>query len=131
MKCFVYRNLHKPGYYSIKALSGPLRGKVVGHAMRLRMKDCTFKVSEKGRQRVLSSGHKNVHAGIVGDLMGVSYYKPRYECDVPVWIPEPNPTMFLTRVTYNPTITGTFTKHTEPVYQEDLVSINEAGVWIR
>ena len=66
MKVFVYFNLHK-GCWSLKALEGPNKGRVVAHRAFLTLKDCTFKVSEAGRQRVLRERRKNVHAGVVGE----------------------------------------------------------------
>lgn len=65
MKVFVYWNLHKK-CFSVKALSGPDKGKVVQHVETLRLTYCTFKVSEAGRQRVLRERKKYVHAGVVG-----------------------------------------------------------------
>lgn len=65
MKVFVYFNLHKK-LWSIKALEGERKGKVIGHQHNVVLKRCTFKVSEAGRQRVLREKKKNVHAGIVG-----------------------------------------------------------------
>ena len=62
---FVYRNLHK-GCYSIKALEGEHKGKVVGWNKRVLLCDVTQKISEAGRQRVLRDKQKNIHAGIVG-----------------------------------------------------------------
>lgn len=41
------------------------------------MSNATFEVSEKGRQRVLSSGKKNVHAKICGELT----YEPATKFD--------------------------------------------------
>jgi hypothetical protein len=67
MKVFVYFNLHRKTW-SVKALSGPKKGLVVAHLDRLVLDDCTFKVSEAGRQRVLREQRKNVHAGVVGTL---------------------------------------------------------------
>lgn len=67
MKVFVYFNLHKK-VWSVKALSGPNKGRVVAHLDRLVLDDCAFKVSEAGRQRVLREKRKNVHAGVVGTL---------------------------------------------------------------
>lgn len=67
MKVFVYFNLHK-GLWSIRAEEGPHKGKVVAHASQLSLSDCTFKVSEAGRQRVLREKRKNVHAGVHGQL---------------------------------------------------------------
>jgi hypothetical protein len=65
MKVFVYRNLRK-NCFSIKALEGPNKGRVVAHRSFVDLTAVTFKVSEAGRQRVLRTGQKNVHAGLVG-----------------------------------------------------------------
>ncbi len=67
MRVFVYWNLHR-SCWSIKALQGPQRGRVIGHARDVELASCEFRVSEAGRQRVLREGRKNVHAGIVGTL---------------------------------------------------------------
>ena len=67
MKVFVYFNLHRK-LFSVKALEGPDKGKVIGHTTYLWLKDVTFKVSEAGRQRVLREKRKNVHAGVVGNF---------------------------------------------------------------
>lgn len=65
MKVFVYFNLHRK-CFSIKALEGPNKGRVVAHRDDVLLFDGTFKVSEAGRQRVLRERKKNVHAGVVG-----------------------------------------------------------------
>ena len=65
MKVFIYFNLHKR-CYSVKALSGPQKGRVVAHASSVVLLDASFKVSEAGRQRVLREKRKNVHAGVCG-----------------------------------------------------------------
>lgn len=57
----VYRNLHK-NCFSIKR-----RGLVVGHAEALYMENVTFVVSEAGRQRVLRTKRKTVHATVNAD----------------------------------------------------------------
>jgi len=67
MKVFVYFNLHRK-CFSIKALEGPNKGRVIYHSSGVLLFDCTFKVSEAGRQRVLRERKKNVHAGVVGFL---------------------------------------------------------------
>lgn len=67
MKVFVYFNLHRY-LWSIKALEGPRKGRVIGHARTVDLANVTFKVSEAGRQRVIRERKKNVHAGVVGDL---------------------------------------------------------------
>ena len=65
LKCFVYFNLHRK-VWSIKALEGEHKGRVIAHSSMVEMSDCTLKVSEAGRQRVLRDKRKNVHAGVVG-----------------------------------------------------------------
>lgn len=65
MKVFVYYNLHK-NCFSVKALQGPNKGKVVAHLDQLVLEYVWFKVSETGRQRVLREKRKNVHAGVEG-----------------------------------------------------------------
>lgn len=64
-RVFVYRNLHN-GKWSLRAVDGPDRGRVLGHARRVCLRDAEFTVSEAGRQRVIREQCKNVHAGIVG-----------------------------------------------------------------
>ncbi|ATN94069.1 hypothetical protein J4U01_gp089 [Mycobacterium phage Kumao] len=66
MRVFVYYNLHRH-LWSIKALEGPDKGRVVGHSQVVVLRNAEGKVSEAGRQRVLRERKKNVHAGIVGD----------------------------------------------------------------
>jgi len=78
MKAFVYFNLHT-GLWSVKALDGFLKGKVVGHAYNIRLTDAEFRVSEAGRQRVLKEQKKNVHAGVVGTIAGIKWSDIRYE----------------------------------------------------
>ena len=56
----VYRNLHK-NCYSVKQ-----GGLVRAHMDAVRLYDCTFKVNQRGRQRVVETGQKNVHARVCG-----------------------------------------------------------------
>lgn len=67
MRVFVYFNLHRK-CWSVKALEGPSKGRVIMHTLSLLLTCCTFRVSEAGRQRVLKERRKNVHAGVVGYL---------------------------------------------------------------
>jgi hypothetical protein len=67
-RVFVYYNLHNQKW-SVKAQTGPQRGRVIGHTDIITLKDVVFKVSEIGRQRVLQEQRKNVHAGCVGTLV--------------------------------------------------------------
>lgn len=70
MRVFVYYNLHKK-CFSVKALEGANKGRVIKHASSVTLTDATFKVSEAGRQRVLREKQKNVHAGVQGTLRSV------------------------------------------------------------
>jgi len=72
MRVRVYRNLNKTDFFSILAMEGPDKGKVVGYAKSIRLCDCEFKVSEKGRQRVLLSQQRNVHAFCEGIIIDAS-----------------------------------------------------------
>jgi hypothetical protein len=65
MKVMVYWNLHK-GMWSVKALEGPDKGRVIARVPEIVLGNPEGKVSEAGRQRVLREDRKNVHAGIVG-----------------------------------------------------------------
>jgi hypothetical protein len=67
----VYFNLHNH-LFSIVAMDGEHKGKVVCHAEGLTLSNVTFKVSEAGRQRVLREKRKNVHAFVIGKFEGFS-----------------------------------------------------------
>jgi hypothetical protein len=62
-RVFVYYNLHKH-CFSIKDMK---TGLVLAHSDDVTLENAIFKVSEAGRQRVLSERVKNVHAGVVGN----------------------------------------------------------------
>ena len=94
----VYRNLRhgckaKP-LYSIRR-----KGRVIARRHRVLLSTVTFVVSESGRQRVLRTGHKNVHAFVRGHLVdskGVFGIDANTHKDLPV------------RVVYNPYRSGQF-----------------------
>ena len=65
MRVFVYFNLHKK-CFSIKALEGDRKGRVIAHSDTVVLEGCKLLVSEAGRQRVLREKRKNVHAGVTG-----------------------------------------------------------------
>lgn len=81
MKVFIYRNL-KTGKWSIKALEGEHKGKVIAHAHSVQLTDVTPKVYESGRQRVIRAQRKYVHAGLVGQLGGLIEASYRYAPEV-------------------------------------------------
>lgn len=111
MKVFVYYNLHKK-VWSVKALQGPDKGRVIAHSKTVWLKHCKLKVSQAGRQRVLKERRKNVHAGVVGDLvsltgaMNLGGIGGGY-------------------ITYNPYKYESFVdcKNGQPVYQADIVTM--------
>ena len=70
MKVFVYYNLHKKKW-SVKALEGPKKNKVIHHSNQVFLRDVKPKVSQRGRARVLFEKSKNVHAGLVGTLVSL------------------------------------------------------------
>jgi hypothetical protein len=88
-KVRVYRNLNKPGMYSIK-----IAGKVVGYAPCVELSDIKFIVSEASRQRVLRDRQRNVHAYAEGVLVAVHEVVPDVSgCEA---------------VTYSPYVSGSF-----------------------
>ncbi len=112
LKVFIYWNITR-GVWSVKALQGPDRGRVIKHATDITLTDCVFKVSEAGRQKVLSQKVKNVHAGVVGYL------------DTPV---EPDMTGEQIDVTYNPYKFATFVNRAnteQAVHTARVVKMNQ------
>ena len=89
LKVYVYYNLHKH-VFSIRAMEGPEKGRVIGYSDSVTLQDATPKVSQAGRLRVIAEGRKNVHAGMVGHLVSTDrveyfsgravYYNP-YKCE--------------------------------------------------
>lgn len=67
LKVFCYFNLHKKTF-SVKALEGEFKNRVIAHSDEVNLTDARPKVSEAGRQRVLKEKSKNVHAGMVGKV---------------------------------------------------------------
>ena len=68
-KVQVYRNLHNK-LYSIRDSRSKL---VLGHSPVVHIKEGEFIVQEAGRQRVLQTGQKNVHAWIEGTFTGTEF----------------------------------------------------------
>ncbi len=113
-KVFVYYNINlsnklKSPYFSIKDIK---TGKVIGHDTKIMLKDAMFKVLQSGRQRVINTGRKNVHAGAVGFLTH----------ETSVELP--------TSITYNPYKYSSFVlKNTEePIHKAKLVSFIDRKV---
>lgn len=110
---FVYYNLHKK-LWSVKALSGTNKGKVIAHKTSLCLQDCVFKVSQAGRARVMKTKQKNVHAGVVGFVS-----QDKFDSDI--------------KVSYNPYKNDYFYEKSngKPVYKASQVCFNNKCVMIR
>jgi len=91
--------------------------KVVAHSESLLLKNATFKVSQKGRERVVKTGVRNVHAGVVGDLV----FDPQ---EFPKEMPS-------TVVRYNPFRSNQFLKESlEPVENAPLVYFHKGKCFV-
>lgn len=113
MKVFVYFNLHRK-VWSIKALEGEHKNRVIGHANGAYLTDVTPKISEAGRQRVLREKAKNVHAGLVGNLIAVSDDSTLSK-DYPLnTMDDFNSGGDIVEITYNPYKYSTFVSKEEP-----------------
>jgi hypothetical protein len=116
-KVFVHRNLNKPPYWTVKARNGEDAGLVIGYDKTVHLRNVTFVVGEKSRQRVLASGQKNVHAGVVGNIVDGGM-------DTNGWIP----------VTYNPYTNRTFVRmdNGEPIFKaKEAILKNEKEVFVK
>lgn len=80
----VYKNIRQ------KKFSIRQNGRVVAHLDKVLLKDCEFKVQPAGRQKVLDTKTKNVHAYVKGFIVSSTpklvtqvYYNPyKYSCFV-------------------------------------------------
>lgn len=100
MRVFVYWNLHK-GMWSVKDVTpgSASYGRVIRRTDHVMLSGAVGKVSQAGRERVLREGKKNVHAGIVGDLVAFGDAARLYAARLPQrW----------QGVTYNPYRYSTF-----------------------
>ena len=105
----VYKNLHKDCWSAKSTKTGLL----LFHCNSLLLKNATFKVSKKGRQRVLANRSKNVHAGVVGTVCIANYEEDRFK----------------ERVRYNPYETETFVMdcNNNAIYEAELVYFSKQG----
>jgi len=101
MRVDVYMNLHK-GEFSVKALEGENKGRVIAHSWRVSLRDCTFVVQPAGQARVRREGRKHVHAFVRGELVTLGN-----DCLDPLFnvTRKPKP---MERFTYNPYKHDTF-----------------------
>jgi hypothetical protein len=108
-KVYIYRNLHDntgSKTYSIRQ-----NGLVVGHTNQIMLGSVNFKVNQSGREKVLKTKNKNVHAFIIGDIiesgMGMSA-----DSVLPV------------KITYNPYKNKTFVREN---LTKDKISVKHAA----
>lgn len=101
-RVYVYRNLHK-NLYSVRGSNG----RVIAHTDILALKDVKYCVGQKGREKVIKTKHKNVHAGLRGTFS--LFDNNLFDCDL----------LSLPRVTYNPYKYNSFViKETEePIFE--------------
>lgn len=85
-KYYIYRNLRTKGF------SVRYKGKVIDRLFTIEAEGITFKVNEKGRQKVIADCQKNVHAFVVAD----KYTSKKYPALTFAEIDR------LRRITYNP-----------------------------
>jgi len=102
MKIEVYFNLHK-NMFSIRALEGKQRGRVIAHMERVGIRNAEFVVQKAGREKVLAEKKKNVHAFIRGDFDVESIERIEWDAETVNAFPH-----LFGRVTYNPYRAGCF-----------------------
>lgn len=71
----IYKNLHRDGW-SIKALDGLHRGKVVGHAQVVALTGCTMRVGKAAAARIAAGHAREVHAWVTGIMAPVELRDP-------------------------------------------------------
>lgn len=141
MQVKVFRNLTK-GCYSIQA-RGPKGFRTVAHADSVMLDDVIFKVSEAGRQRVLETGKKQVHAFVCGELVGFTGEPRRQPDDAETYAELINYRMLLPEtiegwmhdlidirgVHYNPRKAATFMSGGSPIMVAGKVVMLSVGVF--
>ena len=107
VRVFVYRNLHRK-CYSVKSLE---TGRVLFHADEITLVNVKFRVGKAGRERVLKTRQKNVHAGVVGYIADVSLIGQT------------------SRVTYNPYKYSSFVRQDESsIVEAKIAHIDASGI---
>lgn len=101
MRVRAYYNLHH-GCWSVQALEGRNKGRVIAHARAVKLEDFVTKVSQAGRERVLKERKKNVHAFIEGNLKAASGWIPKRLDVVPDTYDDRDLEVYHDVITYNP-----------------------------
>ena len=112
MRGEVYWNLHKH-LFSVRALEGPNKGRVISHSHGITLTDVKFAVQPAGRERVRREGKKNVHAFVRGRIANSGFEDCREDFSAE-------------KITYNPYIYDTFVnaKTKEPIFKADCVEMD-------
>ncbi len=112
----VYRNLNlfEQQVFSILAMDGELKGKVLGYCKVVGLEDVTFKVSEKTRQKVVFERCRTVHSYAEGYVKELRNDLPHHCASGPTF-----------RITYNPFLAGHFYDRQSP----DRPVLFAAEVW--
>ena len=107
IKVRAYRNLHT-GLWSVKSMEGRNYGRVIMHCDTVVLNNAKFVVLEKGRQRVIKEGRKNVHAFAQGWMIAGNIITTRYN-HIRTKAPYKTSNNTITQeVTYNPYLYNTF-----------------------
>lgn len=112
MRVEVYWNLHKH-LFSVRALEGPNKGRVISHSHGITLTDVKFAVQPAGRERVRREGKKNVHAFVRGRIANSGSEDCREDFSDE-------------KITYNPYIYDTFVnaKTKEPIFKSGRVEMD-------
>lgn len=112
MRVEVYWNLHKH-LYSVRALEGPNKGRVIAHSYGVTLTDVKFVVQPAGRDRVRREGKKNVHAFVRGRIANRDFG----DCHVQ---------FNDSKVTYNPYVYDTFVNAAtkQPIFKSGRVEMD-------
>lgn len=113
MRVRCYYNLTKKTFSIVNVSTG----KVVGHANSVHLSNVKFTVREGGRQQVLRTRTKNVHAFVTGDLL--------WSGDLTLRIP------FVHEAYYNPYTCETFIDkgNEQPIYSADAAILQNRQVY--
>ena len=128
MKVRVYKNLHKD-CYSVKSMEGVSKGLVIAHCDNIVLKNVKYIMSERGRQRVLSTRQKNVHAYLEGEILSIV---PRVDSNFRLPIYSELPFSEVLSVTYNPYKYESFVykENETPIHISDYAILNENGIHV-
>lgn len=98
----IYRNLHN-GLLSIQCIKTK---RVCGYASSVTLKHAKFSVNQRGRELVIKTKQKNVHAFVIGSILSVNGFISRK--DRTITSVSGNPVFKNIIVTYNPYKYSTF-----------------------